>query len=104
MDDHKENEEQKERPRQWLGEVAEKEARRLKARREKNRSIWFGLGMMGLVGWAVAIPTVIGIGIGIWLDASFPSRISWTLTGMVIGLTIGCYTAWRWVERESHHD
>ena len=104
MADRKEDQVEKERPRQWLGEVSEKEERRLKARREKNRSIWFGLGMMGLVGWTVAIPTVIGIGIGLWLDSKFPGRISWTLTGMFIGLSIGCYTAWRWVERESHHE
>ena len=60
--------------------VAEKEDRRLKARRERPHSVWFGLGMFGLVGWSVAIPALAGLAIGVWLDARWPSRVSWTLT------------------------
>jgi ATP synthase protein I len=43
-------------------QVGEKELRKVRARRQKNRSIWFGLGMFGVVGWSVAIPTLIGLG------------------------------------------
>ena len=57
--------------------VAAKEARKLKARREANRDVWFGLGMFGLVGWSVAIPTLLGVAIGIWIDVTWPSRFSW---------------------------
>ena len=39
--------------------VAHKAERKLKARGERQRGVWFGLGMFGLVGWAVAIPAVI---------------------------------------------
>lgn len=79
-----------------------KAARKLKARREGDRGIWFGLGMMGLVGWSVVVPTVVGIAIGVWLDrrSAGPGGVSWTLTGLVVGVTIGCINAWVWIQRE----
>lgn len=41
-------------------EVGAKEKRKLKAERHKDRDVWFGLGMFGLVGWSVALPTLLG--------------------------------------------
>ncbi len=84
-------------------EVEAKEARKIRARREReeNRRVWFGLGMFGLVGWSVAIPTLIGIAIGIWIDMTWPSRFSWTLMLLFIGVILGCLNAWYWVQRES---
>lgn len=86
------------------GEIGRKAERKLKARGEKDRGVWFGLGMFGLVGWSVAVPTVLGIAAGVWLDSRLADRISWTLTLLFIGLAIGCATAWYWVKRESRHE
>lgn len=82
--------------------LSRKADRKLRARREGDRGIWFGLGTMGLVGWAVAIPTIAGIAIGVWLDRRLggPGGISWTLTGLVIGVGAGCLNAWFWIARE----
>ncbi len=84
-------------------EVGKKERRRLQARKE-DRSPWFGLGMMGIVGWSVAIPTVIGTGVGLWLDKTFPGKASWTLMLLFVGVVLGCLNAWFWVKRESSHE
>ena len=81
--------------------IGPKERRKLRARREGSRSVWFWLGMMGLVGWSVAVPTVIGVAIGAWVDATWPGQVSWTLTGMIVGVIVGCLNAWYWVKRES---
>ena len=80
--------------------IGAKEERKLKARRNRAKGVWFGLGMMGLIGWSVAIPTLIGIVIGVWIDTRYPGSISWTLTFMFAGLTIGCINAWYWVKKE----
>ena len=100
--------EREKRPSRPAGEVGEeigrKAERKLKARSEQDRGVWFGLGMFGLVGWSVAVPTVLGAALGIWLDARFGSRISWTLTFLFIGLGIGCLLAWFWVKKESRDD
>jgi len=85
-------------------EAGTKQQRKLAARHEGERSAWFGLGMFGLVGWSVAIPTVVGIAIGLWIDDRWPSRFSWTLMLLVVGLAIGCFNAWWWVQRESRNE
>ena len=81
-------------------EVGAKAARKLRAQRHVNRTVWFGLGMLGLIGWSVAIPTLLGAALGLWLDQRYPGGRSWTLALLVVGLAIGCLNAWHWVTRE----
>jgi ATP synthase protein I len=93
-------------PHRHLGErlsraVGQKEERKVQARMEKHRTVWFGFRMFGLVGWAVAIPTVVGALLGIWLDRTHPSRYSWTLMLLIIGLLIGCLNAGFWLSKEN---
>jgi ATP synthase protein I len=75
-------------------------ARKLKAQRNATRGVWFGLGMTGLIGWSVVVPTLAGVALGIWLDKRHPGGHSWTLMLLVIGLFIGCLNAWHWVAKE----
>lgn len=82
-------------------QVGRRAERKRRAREQSRRTAWFGLGMFGLVGWSVAIPTLIGIAIGIWLDRRWPSQVSWTLTLLIIGVALGCLNAWYWVKQES---
>lgn len=85
--------------------VGHKAQRKIRGRAQRRRTVWFGLGMFGLVGWAVAIPALAGVAIGLWLDAHHPAaRVSWTLTFLVIGIIVGCLNAWYWVKQESHHE
>lgn len=80
--------------------VGTKAERKLKAQRDVNRTVWLGLGMMGLIGWSVAIPTLLGAVLGLWLDKNYPESFSWTLTLLIIGLLAGCLNAWHWIARE----
>ena len=81
-------------------EVGAKAARKLKARRNSPQGVWSGLGMMGLVGWSVVVPTLLGAALGIWLDNRHPGSHSWTLMLLIIGLGLGCLNAWHWVAKE----
>ena len=85
-------------------DVARKAARRQRARRAGDGSLWFSLGLFGLVGWSVTIPTLIGLALGIWMDARWPGRVSWTLTLLFVGITFGCANAWYWIKQEGHDD
>jgi ATP synthase protein I len=87
-------------------QIGTKARRKLQARRDTTRGVWFGLGQMGLVGWSVAVPTLAGTALGLWLDRSHPGGHSWTLALLVAGLVLGCFSAWRWVDREDRamHD
>ncbi|MEZ0576906.1 AtpZ/AtpI family protein [Halodesulfovibrio aestuarii] len=80
--------------------IGEKERRRLKAEQKKNIGAWYGLGLVGIVGWSVVIPTLLGIFLGVWVDIHWPSPRSWTLMLMVLGLFIGCLCAGFWVNRQ----
>ena len=81
-------------------EVGAKAARKLRARRNSEQGVWFGLGMMGLIGWSVAIPPLLGAALGLWLDRHYPGTHPWTLALLVAGLAIGCFNAWHWVANE----
>ncbi|HSO60778.1 MAG TPA: AtpZ/AtpI family protein [Desulfobacterales bacterium] len=81
-------------------EVGAKAARKLRARRNAKQGVWFGLGMMGLIGWSVVVPTLLGAAFGMWLDNHHPGSHSWTLMLLLIGLVIGCLNAWHWVGKE----
>ena len=87
-------------PPTFAGQVGAKATRKLKARRDSKPGVWFGLGMMGLIGWSVTVPTLLGAALGLWLDRAYPLGRSWTLALLVAGLTIGCANAWHWVARE----
>lgn len=85
-------------------QVGHRAERKMRARERGRRTVWFGLGMFGLVGWSVAIPTLIGVTIGVWLDARWPGPPSWTLTMLIIGVLLGCINAWYWVKQESQRE
>ena len=84
----------------FAGQVATKVARKLKAQRDGNRGVWFGLGMSGLIGWSVAVPTLLGAMLGLWWDRRHPGTHSWTLMLLVVGLVIGCANAWHWIAQQ----
>lgn len=81
-------------------QVAQKTARKIKIPRNANPGIWFGLGMMGLIGWSVAVPTLLGAALGLWLDSHHIGQHSWTLVFLMAGLSLGCFNAWHWVDKE----
>ena len=88
-------------------QVGAKAARKLQAQRNPTPGVWFGLGLMGVVGWSVVVPTLLGAALGLWLDRHYPGGRSWTLALMAAGLVLGCFNAWIWVTKEDaamHHD
>lgn len=81
------------------------EARRLSRERgvrEGERSIGQNLALIGVLGWTIVVPTLMGIFAGRWLDhnAPGPSPLFWTLGLMFAGLALGCHLAWKRIHRE----
>jgi ATP synthase protein I len=81
-------------------QVGAKAARKLGAQRGGQKGIWSGLGLSGLIGWSVAVPTVCGAMLGIWWDRRHPGAHSWTLMLLAAGLFVGCANAWHWISQE----
>ncbi len=90
----------------FLRNVSSEVARKLRVQRQGTQAVWFGLGMSGLIGWSVAVPTLGGVLFGLWLDQRYPGTHSWTLMLLVAGVCIGCANAWYWVAQQDRamHD
>jgi ATP synthase protein I len=84
--------------------VLRKSMRRDRARRRRQQSTWSFLGTFGLVGWTVAVPTLLGLAIGVFLDDVTDTERSFTLTFLVAGVAVGCAMAWYWVDKERRPD
>lgn len=82
-------------------QVAAKAVRKLRAQSHGPGDVWFGLGMTGLIGWSIAVPTVLGALLGLWVDSHHPGAHSWTLALLVAGLCIGAANAWRWMNEQA---
>ena len=85
------------RDERFIAEVGRQAER---ARRGRHLSFWQGLSLAGAVGWMVSLPAVLGALLGRWLDGRADAGISWTLTFLLLGLAIGCASAWRYVRKE----
>jgi len=74
---------------------------RLRSKRE-GKEIMFGMGVFGIIGWSITVPTLLGVALGLYLEGRFQVRFSWTLTLMFAGLIVGCLNAWRWISEKTN--
>src|SRR5690606_2933830 len=84
--------------RRFRGAVERQGERRRRARRAGDRGFWFGLSSFGMVGWSIAVPTLLGVAIGLWLDARLGGGIRYTLSFLIAGLVLGMTNVWRWIQ------
>jgi ATP synthase protein I len=75
--------------------VKRRRERQARGRREGEWSIGQNLALIGVLGWTIVTPTLIGVFAGRWLDRQFGSGIFWTLGLLVLGLAFGCALAWK---------
>ncbi len=74
--------------------------RRDKWLREGDMSVGRRLAQIGVLGWILVVPTLVGLFGGRWLDARFSDGIFWTAPCMMLGLILGGWTAWTWMNAE----
>jgi ATP synthase protein I len=85
----------------FAAQIAAKSSLKLASQRATPAGALAGIGMLGVIGWSVAVPTVLGAFLGLWLDNHHRGAHSWTLALLVAGLTLGCANAWLWVSRQA---
>ncbi len=88
-----------EKPAELQAAIRKRRERHERWQREGERTIGQNLGMIGALGWAIVIPTLLGIVAGHWLDRRMQSGILCTACLLVIGLVIGCVLAWRRIQK-----
>lgn len=55
---------------------------------------------VGAIGWTIAVPTVLGAALGLWVDTLWPNNYSWFSMLLPVGFLVGCLAAlfWSWQE------
>ncbi len=76
--------------------AAEREAER---RRDPEPSLGARLGRIGALGWIIAGPILLGLGLGRWLDGRFATGALLTAPLIMLGAGAGLCLAWRWMHR-----
>ena len=86
-----------------LKEIEKDANKKIKSKRD-GKEVMFGLGFFGIVGWSIAIPTLLAIALGVYLDKKFDSNFSWTLTLIFAGVIIGALNTWHWLNENNDKD
>ena len=58
------------------------------------------VGQIGILGWMIVVPALLGVFAGRWLDAKFGTGIFWSAPLLMLGVAIGFWSAWRWMHRQ----
>jgi len=86
-----------EKPDGLADEVRTRAERHRRWRLEGEQSVARRLAQIGVLGWIVVVPMLIGAFVGHWLDGKFATGIFWTGPMLLLGLALGCWSAWRWI-------
>jgi len=85
----------------FVAEVRRRQERRARHERDGDPSFWQSVGMMGAIGWSIALPTAAGLLFGRWLDGKLASQHVFLVFFMLVGLGVGSFSAWRLVKEKS---
>lgn len=80
--------------------VRTRQERQIHWLREGQPSMARYVGQIGILGWIIVAPTLLGLFIGRWLDRTFASGIFWSAALLMLGVTIGFWSGWRWMHRQ----
>jgi len=81
-----------------LADAARQQGERHKRYLEEGEpSVAHRLAQIGVLGWMIVVPMLLGILIGRWIDHQFAMGLFWTAALLMVGLGIGSWSAWRWV-------
>ncbi len=79
-----------------LGGVKLRQERHRAWLRDGEPSVARRLAQIGVLGWIVGAPMLIGVFAGRWLDRTFDSGVFWTAPLLMLGAAVGCWSAWKW--------
>jgi len=58
------------------------------------------IGQIGMLGWIIVLPVLLGIALGRWLDHTYHTGVFWTAPLLLLGAVIGMRAAWIWMHRQ----
>jgi len=90
------------RPREPLDSAARRAAERARqGERDPEPSLSRRLGQIGILGWAIVTPLLLGLWLGRWLDQRLGSGVTFAAALAFLGAALGLWSAWRWMHHQS---
>lgn len=86
--------------RELLTQVHRRASRMQRWLRDGEPSLMRQFAAVGVLGWIIVIPALLGIALGRMLDRWFTSNLMFTGAFLVIGIALGCWSAWRWMHEQ----
>ncbi len=84
-----------------LAEAARKAAARERERRhDPEPSLGKRLGQIGVLGWIIVLPALVGLFAGRWLDRTMHSGVFFSAPLVMIGAALGMWLAWKWMSHQ----
>ncbi|AJZ57097.1 F0F1-ATPase subunit family protein [Paraburkholderia fungorum] len=71
------------------------------AREEPEPSLGVRLGQIGILGWTIVLPTLLGLALGHWLDRYFGTGVFFSAPLLMVGAGVGLWSAWKWMHRQT---
>jgi ATP synthase protein I len=78
--------------------------RKRRAEEEPEPSLGNRLGQIGILGWTIVLPTLLGLLIGHWLDRHFATGVFFSAPMLMVGAAVGLWSAWKWMHRQTRRD
>jgi ATP synthase protein I len=84
-----------------LAEAARKAADRERAhRKDREPSLGARLGQIGVLGWTIVLPALLGLFAGRQLDKAMHSGVFFSAPLVMLGAGLGFWFAWKWISRQ----
>lgn len=78
--------------------------RKREAQEEPEPSLGVRLGQIGILGWTIVVPTLLGLVIGHWLDRHLNTGVFFSAPLLMAGAAVGLWSAWKWMHRQTRRD
>ena len=85
--------------REVLGGVKRDVQRRRRWLIEGDPTLARQFARVGVLGWLIVAPTLLGVLVGHWIDGQFGTGIFWSAPMLLAGLVLGCWLAWKWIQK-----
>ena len=80
-----------------IGSIRRRIARYRAWQRAGEPAVGRQLAQIGVLGWIIVTPMLVGLFIGRWLDHGLGTGVFWSAPLLLLGTVLGCWSAWRWM-------
>ena len=87
-------------PQDAQADAARRAATRQRAgQQDSEPSLGARLGQIGVLGWMMVLPMLLGLLLGHWLDRLCGSGVLFSAALLLLGSVLGFWSGWKWMHR-----